>query len=179
MNLQWFLTALGFALLWGLWTVVRWFRSGGRKRPSGALTGVAALLVVCIAVGLVLGWRTAGIIRGLNSDTTRQTLGSGREIEVVSKTLLGPVWILEYRTRIPKRNQLELLSEADEIWKGVRQEAEHARAEQARLSPVYFTSELRFDGIRPVILKNLPTGMFILSRRPDGTWKKVRGWPSQ
>ena len=179
MKLQWFVMAIGLVLLWSLWVLVRWFRSGDRKRSSGVISGVAAFLVVCIVVGLVLGWQTGGVIRGLNSQTTRQTLRSGREVEVVWKGLLGPVWIMEYRTRISKRDQQELQSEADEIWKGVREEAEHARAEKARLSPVDFTSEIRFDGIRPVILKGLPTGTFILSRRPDGTWKKIHGWRPQ
>src|SRR5450755_1889544 len=99
MSLQWAVTAIALVLLWSLW--VLWRRLMPRKRkPTAVTTGVAVLIVVCVAVGF-------GMVRRMSSvygpdHTSRQPLRSGREVEVVSKQLDGRLWILEYRTRIRK-----------------------------------------------------------------------------
>ena len=175
MKLEWAVAVLSLALLWSVWVIWRRFVPGRRKRPSAATAGVAALLIVCVVAGISRLGRVSGIY-GLEH-TTRQTLRSGRELEVVSKQLRGRVWILEYRTRIPRRRHRKLEGEAEEVWKGIREEAEKAGATEAQLFPVDFSSELRFAGLRPVIVSNISSGVLILAKSPDGTWKMIHGWP--
>ena len=175
MPLQWAVTLTGLVLLWSFW--VLWRRLVPRnRRPAAVTTGVAVLIVVSVAVGLGRVGRLSGV-HGPD-DTSRQALRSGRELEVVSKELHGRTWILEYRTRIPKNHHRELETEAEEVWKGMHEEAESAGATEADLFPVEFSSELRFAGLRPWIVSNVSSGVLIVRKQTDGTWRTVHGWPS-
>jgi hypothetical protein len=175
MNLQWVVPAVGIALLWSLWVFWRRFAPGGRKRPSGVIVGVAAFVVVCIAAGLVSVRRMYGLY-GLEH-VTRQTLSSGRQIEVLSKSAGGGIWKIEYRTRLPKSQRREIEREAEEIWEGVREEAEVSGAHSAYVFSVRLSSELEFSGWRPWIVSNLGGGVLIVQKRPDGTWEPIRRFP--
>jgi hypothetical protein len=116
-----------------------------------------------------------------NPPTIRQTLRSGRQVDVVWQGVHKtdePTWAIEYRTRIPMkgtRNMREIHREALGLWKELREEAERAGVDKASLWPVSFDHELRFDGLRPVVLGRTSTA-FAFARKPDGTWSQISGW---
>ena len=181
----WFVTAVGLVMLvvlaLGIWIVLRWFRPGDQKRPSGVLAGVAAFLVASVAaVVLILAWT---IYRGWfpNPSTTRQTLRSGHQVDVVWQGVRRngePTWVMEYRTWISmkeRRYMLPIWREATELSKELPEEAERSGVASVWLQPVSFDHEIRFDGFRPVVLSRMST-TFMFSKKSDGTWEQSGGW---
>ena len=131
---------------------------------------VAALLAVSVQVAYRL-------LTVPKPQTTIRTLPSGRELEVVHARLESDehlTWILEYRTLIP-HDDPQQECEAQAVWSEVEQEATQAGATRAYLVPNNFEGQLRFDGIRPIVLSQVTT-WFRLERNDDGEWNRGGGW---
>lgn len=102
---------------------------------------------------------------------------SGRELEVISINVVGagPSWFLDYRTSLPISDVSKLECEAAAVWEDVRPQAETSGATRAYLCPNNLSSELKFDGWRPVLLSDKSTA-FSLEKNPQGVWVKTGGW---
>ena len=189
MKTQWFVTAIilvgFFAVALVIWLLLRWLRPGNGKRPSGVLTGVTVFLaasVAAVALLLALEVRRQWIP---NPRTTRQTLRSGRHIDVVWQGVRrsnDPTWVMEYRTRISmmkgRRFMLPIWREAIELSKELPEQATQSGVARVSLRPVSFDHEVWFDGFRPVVLSR-QSAAFDFSKKPDGTWKQIDGWQEQ
>lgn len=116
------------------------------------------------------------ILKMPNPQTKHVRLRSGREVDVVwSGPLNGskPKWIFEYRTRVPIRDHDRLQHEVEALWHDIENQADQAGLPRAAVWPVSFDTEVRFNGWKPVIFRQLST-QFGFEKNADGVWKQVK-----
>jgi hypothetical protein len=109
--------------------------------------------------------------------TTRETLPSGREIDVIHKGMVDETlgwWMLSYRTQIPLSDRERLEAEVIALWADIQPEVEGLGVKRASIWPTYI-KRVDFIGWRPVFGSEYSTG-YSLERDAGGTWVKSGAW---
>jgi hypothetical protein len=170
----------GMAL--GSWTLFRWFRPEQRKRPAGVLVALLSLLAAsAVSIALFFVWSVSRQWVP-NPSTTRLTLPSGHQVEVVwqgVRQIHEPTWVIEYRTYVSMAKGEHwgppLWREAKDILKELPDAALQSGVARVRLWPQSFDHEVWLDGFRTIVVSGNATA-FDFTKKPDGTWEQVGGW---
>ena len=109
--------------------------------------------------------------------TTRETLPSGRQVDVIHKGMVDEElgwWMLSYRTQIPLSDRGKLEAEVTALWSDIQPEVERLGVKRASIWPTYI-KRVDFIGWRPVLGSAYSTG-YSLERDAAGAWVKSGAW---